>query len=177
MRQTDNYTIRKSTIKDIDQIMDIYKIARDFMIKNGNPTQWGLNYPTKDLIIGDINKSISYVICENDKICGTFAFIIGEDPTYKEIKGAWLDNSTYGTIHRIASNQISHKIFEAALEFCLTKIGHIRIDTHLDNKVMQKKILNNKFRECGIITIKRAMNDTKEFHKINDRIAYERIDK
>jgi hypothetical protein len=180
MNKDNNYIIRKSTINDIDQIMNIYEIARNFMIKNNNPSQWGLNYPSKDLILEDINKSISYVICKDNKICGTFMFIIGEDPTYNQINGSWLDNSLYGTIHRIASDGISHKIFEAALNYCLTKINHIRIDTHLDNKIMQKKILENKFKKCGIISINR-INDNIEnidkFHKLNDRIAYERIDK
>jgi hypothetical protein len=42
--------IRKATIDDLDDIMGIYKIAQDFMIKSGNPNQWGHSYPTKDLL-------------------------------------------------------------------------------------------------------------------------------
>ena len=38
-----------------------------------------------------------------DKVCATFVFIIGEDPTYDIIEnGAWIDNERpYGTIHRM----------------------------------------------------------------------------
>ncbi len=34
----------------------------------------------------------------------SFAFILGEDPTYQQIDGAWLNDQPYGTIHRIAGN-------------------------------------------------------------------------
>ena len=33
--------IRKAAIEDLDAIMEIYGIAQDFMIKSGNPNQWG----------------------------------------------------------------------------------------------------------------------------------------
>ena len=32
--------IRKTTLADIPEIMEIYTIARSFMCKTGNPTQW-----------------------------------------------------------------------------------------------------------------------------------------
>ena len=32
--------IRKSTSKDLPQILNLYKIAREFMKNNGNPNQW-----------------------------------------------------------------------------------------------------------------------------------------
>ena len=37
--------IRKSTLQDLPQILNLYKIARKFMKNNGNPNQWEDRYP------------------------------------------------------------------------------------------------------------------------------------
>ena len=42
--------IRKAKPEDLRQIMPLYEKAREFMEKNGNPTQWGKNNPPEDLI-------------------------------------------------------------------------------------------------------------------------------
>lgn len=31
------------------------------------------------------------------------------------------------------------------------KIGHLRIDTHRDNEIMKRLIIENGFTECGVI--------------------------
>ena len=101
--------IRKSTIRDLDRIMEIYAFAREFMARHGNPNQWGpTHWPPEALIRKDIAGGNSYV-CENGegRIIGAFFFIHGKDiePTYREITdGAWLDESPYGVVHRIASD-------------------------------------------------------------------------
>ena len=86
---------------------------------------------------------IGYVCAfEGDNgICAVFAFIIGEDKSYEVIEnGSWLSDSAYGTIHRIASDGKAHGILKQAVEFCLEKIPHLRIDTHADNLIMQRQI-------------------------------------
>ena len=81
--------IRLSKEEDLKAIMEIYALARKFMREQGNPTQWGEDYPSKRLIEADISSHQSFVVEEDGKIVGTFAFIIGEDPTYQVIeKGA-----------------------------------------------------------------------------------------
>ena len=85
--------IRKATLSDLPQIFDIYARARKFMAENGNGTQWGNIKPRKELVESDVANGISYV-CEKDgEIIGVFAFIYGEDPTYKIIyDGKWLSD-------------------------------------------------------------------------------------
>lgn len=75
------------------------------MRSKGNLTQWNDGYPSVEIITEDIDNGNSYVFVENDEIVGTFAFIIGEDPTYQVIEdGEWHSSKIYGTIHRIASS-------------------------------------------------------------------------
>ena len=53
--------IRKSTLQDLPQILNLYKIAREFMKNNGNPNQWEDRYPEVSTVENDIKTGISYV--------------------------------------------------------------------------------------------------------------------
>ena len=46
--------IRKSTLQDLPQILNLYKIAREFMKNNGNPNQWEDRYPEASTVENDI---------------------------------------------------------------------------------------------------------------------------
>lgn len=145
--------IRKGTLGDLDEIMEVYAAAKSYMIANGNRSQWNNGYPQRALIEEDIAKGQCYV-CEEDGIHGVFAFILGEDPTYLSIQdGAWKNDHPYGTVHRIGSDGKTRGIFKAALDFCRGISPDLRIDTHENNHIMQKLILNYGFERCGIIFI------------------------
>ena len=101
------------------------------------------------------------------EIHAVFAFISGEDPTYSRIEqGRWLQNTPYATLHRIAGNGKLHGIFSIIIEFCSEQIGHLRIDTHQDNQIVQHLICKNGFQKCGIIYVEDG----------SPRIAYEKIE-
>lgn len=145
--------IRNAKLNDLQNILEIYNDARAFMIETGNPTQWNDTYPSYELLSNDIQKEHLFVITQSDEICGVFAFIIGDDSTYKEIKGKWLSNKIYGTIHRIASKNGTKGIFSECLKYCESnkEIASLRIDTHNNNCVMKHLIEKSGFTYCGII--------------------------
>lgn len=158
------YQIRKAVWADFDRILEIYRIAREFMAKTGNPTQWGTNYPPISMLEGDIPAGNLYVV-EDDLIHGVFAYFTEPDPTYGYIEdGAWLDHSPYGTIHRVAGDG-SGGIFTAVLQFAMEQNPHVRIDTHADNKVMQHVLEKHGFQRTGIIYLEDG----------DPRIAFERV--
>lgn len=145
-------TIRKSQIEDIPAIMPIYENARNFMSRSGNPHQWINGYPTTDDIISDIAVGCHYVILsDSSEIMGVFMFRIGHDTTYDIIEGAWLNDAPYGVIHRLASSGKTKGIADACFNFCFSLIDNIRVDTHPDNKVMQRAIMRQGFTHTGII--------------------------
>ena len=147
--------IRKANPEDLSAIMDIYHIAQDFMIKNGNPTQWGHEYPSEDLIIKDIDDGLCHLICDGKKIHGVFALFEGVEPTYEYIEdGKWLNDEDYVTVHRIASDGEAHGIFRSAIDYCKSISDNIRIDTHRDNLTMQKLIERNGFEKCGTVYVR-----------------------
>ena len=62
--------IRKSTMDDLPRMEEIFAYAREQMKKNGNPNQWGDHKPTRDMLMDDIEKQISYVLTDEEKIFG-----------------------------------------------------------------------------------------------------------
>ena len=144
--------IRKSSLDDIPRLMEIFAIARRFMAATGNPHQWADDYPSEELLRSDIASGDSYVVVCGDRIVATFVLRGGIDPTYNVIyNGQWLNDSPYATIHRIAGSGEVKGILHRAVQFALQQYGTIRIDTHRDNLVMQRAIVKEGFKYCGII--------------------------
>ncbi len=150
--------IRKSTVRDFDRILEIYAFARGFMAAHGNPKQWGPTcWPPDELIRKDIRDGNSYV-CTNDRaeVIGTFFFVSGEDiePTYRRITdGQWPYDGPYGVVHRLAGDGSEKGIGEFCLRWALAQCGHLRIDTHGDNLVMQNLARKLGFVHCGTIYV------------------------
>ena len=157
--------IRKTTDKDIDSAVEIYRLAREFMHNNGNPHQW-ITRPGRDEVIQDISDGTGYVCIENDEVVGVFFFRIGEDKTYLKIEGGeWLDNSPYAVIHRIAVKYHRQGIADFIYNQAFNLWQNIRIDTHKDNLPMQKSLVKNGFKYCGIIYLENG----------EERLAYQKL--
>ncbi len=141
--------IRHSAEADLWRIMEIYSFARKYMAEHGNPNQWGpTNWPPETLIRSDIRNGNSYV-CLNDEgnVIGTFFFIHGQDiePTYG-------DGSEKG-------------IGAFCINWAFEQCGHLRIDTHGDNIVMQNLVKKLGFVHCGTIYVEEDNNPRLAFEK------------
>ena len=158
------YTVCPAQLPDLGRIQEIYGYAREFMAKHGNPNQWGKTYPPIEQLRRDITEEKLFVITDERVVHGVFVFWIGEDPTYKKIDGTWRSDSPYGTIHRIAGDS-SGGILKTAVAFAEEKIGHLRMDTHEDNRVMQSALAKMGFQPSGIIYLEDG----------SPRIAYDYI--
>ena len=146
--------IRHTQYQDLPRLLEIYEEARAFMRQQGNPTQWTNGYPSKELLTQDIQHHVSYVCVEKERIVGTFAFIIGDDPTYQIIEqGAWHAHTVYGTIHRSASDGTTKNLTKYIFDYCTAQQQYVRIDTHQDNKPMQNALKRYGFVPCGIIHV------------------------
>ena len=157
--------IRKAQPADWQDILDIYAAARRFMKESGNPTQWGDSFPPEDLIREDIRLGRSYVCEEAGRVQAVFAMIPGEDPTYQVIEGAWLNDAPYCAVHRVASRGEVRGMATRILEWALDQCGNVRIDTHDDNRPMQRVLEKNGFAKCGRIWIEDG----------TPRVAYQRV--
>lgn len=159
--------IRKTCQSDIDNVMNIYASARQFMRESGNASQWGTSHPALELIESDIESGNGFVVEDDGEIIGSFFFKIGIDPTYLNIyNGEWLNDREYGVIHRIAVKYQGRGIVGFVYNHCFNLINNLKIDTHRDNIPMQKSLSKNGFKYCGVIYLESG----------DERIAYQKAE-
>ena len=162
--------IRHSTLADLPRMQEIYARARAYMAETGNPNQWGpTNWPPEPLLRRDIAEGNSYV-CEKDgRIVGTFFYAVMDDPTYRTIvDGAWLDDSHYGVVHRLAASGSEKGVGAACLDWAMEQCGHLRVDTHGDNVVVQNLVTRLGFTHCGTIYVEEDDYPRLAYEKTNN---------
>ncbi|MGI6816184.1 GNAT family N-acetyltransferase [Bacteroides sp. KG123] len=160
--------IRRTRSEEADVLTDVFGKAKRIMRESGNMRQWTGNYPSKEIIVADIENGNSYVCTDNaGEIIGTFAFIRGNEPTYTHIhEGEWVDNtSPYGVIHRLASTGACKGVAHACLQWCYEQMPNLRADTHRDNHILQHILKKHGFRYCGIIYLANG----------DERLAFQKI--
>lgn len=150
-------SIRRATEADVPRMMEIFEGARAFQVATGNPRQWEpRKWPPEELLRQDIAAGKSYV-CELDgRVVATFFYDFGPDvePTYATVEdGAWRDPSPYGVVHRIASDRSQKGIGRFCIQWAYDQCGHLRMDTHGDNQVMQHLLQSMGFEYRGVIYV------------------------
>lgn len=106
----------------------------------------------------------------SERILAVFALCPGEDPTYRTIDGAWLDDDEYVTLHRVASAGLVRGAAHAVFGWVMGRYSNVRVDTHPNNKAMQHVLKSNGFTRCGAIQLIDRPTDTL-------RIAFQRHDR
>ncbi len=177
MKGRESMLIRKSSLSDLPRMEEIYEYARGFMAAHGNPHQWGHNHwPPRELLVGDIEAGKSYV-CLNaaDRVIGTFFMDFGPEaePGYADIRGderrglpgCWASQEPYGVVHRIAGDGSEKGIGTFCLNWAFEQCGHLRIDTHPDNLVMQGLLDKLGFSRRGVIFVPQDSDPRIAFEK------------
>ena len=159
--------IRAARPSDMAEIMKVVAAAKQIMRQSGNLNQWIDGYPSQAVIAHDMEVGGGFVVTDDERVVGYFAYLPSPEPTYDYIEGdGWLDDALpYHVVHRIASYPDVHQVFADIMAFCFTHDPNIRIDTHRDNAIMQHNIVKHGFTYCGIIYL--ASGD--------ERLAYQKI--
>ena len=149
------------------EIMAVMDAARQIMRQSGNMHQWVAGYPSEAAIRNDMNVQGGFVVEDDRRLVGYFAFLPSPEPTYEKIYGgAWLDDEQpYHVVHRIASYPEVHGVFGSIMDFCFSRDRNLRIDTHRDNLIMQHLMTRHGFAYCGIIYLANG----------DERLAYQRV--
>ncbi len=157
MSRITNLEVRKAELHELDRIEELFNEARAFIATQGID-QWQNGYPEREILEKDIVDGNRYVVCENGKILASVGFFMGEDPTYAEIDGQWINDSSYVCIHRICVDNtakgmgLGGAMVRACEEICRkNKCRNIRCDTHEGNKPMRRMLEKNGFVYCGVI--------------------------
>lgn len=125
--------------------MEIFAAAKQIMRASGNMHQWNDGYPSREVVMRDIDRGHCYVMCEAagvdesqaagtecggqpERIIGTMALIPGPDPTYSYIEGEWPGDEPYYVIHRIATaapgRNVAKRMFDWAFEH-IRRVGQV----------------------------------------------------
>lgn len=168
-----DFKIRHTRTQDLPAVMEIYAKARRFMAEHGNPNQWGpTNWPPEDLVRRDIQERKSYVCESGGHIAAVFYYDYGKDvePSYSDITdGQWRDSSPYGVVHRIASDGTVKGAGAFCIQWALEQCGHLRLDTHGDNRVMQNLLEKLGFHHCGTVYVKVDNYPRMAYEKTNNQ--------
>ncbi|MDK0872355.1 GNAT family N-acetyltransferase [Clostridium perfringens] len=163
---------RQAKISDLDQIVEIIELSKKYL-KETKVDQWQDGYPAKEDLRKDIESGNSYVLTNKDEIVATTVISLDGESTYNLIfNGEWITNEDYIVMHRVAVHDkykgkgIFKELIKEAESLALNKgISSIKIDTHRDNISMQRAVVKNDFKRCGII----YLGDGSE------RIAFEKV--
>ncbi len=159
----------------LPEIVSIMKDAKAQLRALG-VDQWQYGSPNEAMWAEDIRLGRAVIALEDGKVAGAFAYVTGEDPSYRKIEGAWLtDGTAYATLHRVCVAQgmkgrgVAGALFgEAARLARAAGLRSLRIDTHPGNLPMQRAIGKFGFQKCGLIHL---VGGAEDGHL---RIAYEK---
>lgn len=163
---------RQAKISDLDQIVEIIELSKKYL-KETKVDQWQDGYPAKEDLRKDIESGNSYVLTNKDEIVATTVISLDGESTYNLIfNGEWITNEEYIVMHRVAVHDkykgkgIFKELIKEAESLALNKgISSIKIDTHRDNISMQRAVVKNDFKRCGIIYLEDG----------SERIAFEKV--
>lgn len=163
---------RQAKISDLDQIVEIIELSKKYL-KETKVDQWQDGYPAKEDLRRDIESGNSYVLTNKDEIIATTVISLEGESTYNSIfNGEWITNTEYIVMHRVAVHDkykgkgIFKELIKEAESLALNKeIFSIKIDTHRDNISMQRAVVKNNFKRCGIIYLEDG----------SERIAFEKV--
>lgn len=160
--------IRQATYNDIPALMQLFERAKGIMRASGNMHQWGDGYPSEEIVRNDIAAGVCYLLCDDDAILATMAFISGPGPTYSVIEGgAWLNDEPYHVIHRIAVAAPGKGCARRMLDWAFGRCSTLRIDTHRDNVIMHHILRSYGFEYCGVIHL--ANGDPRDAYQMSER--------
>lgn len=182
---------RKADSDDLSSILHVIHSAKQ-TLKEAGIDQWQGEYPNEEVILADIKKDHAYVWelditeepgVDNSGINQTMqntrkiiAYVVLSrdlETDYEQIRnGSWLSQGdAYVVVHRLAidsnyrgegyGGQILRKICELAE----AESKSVRVDTHADNRAMQRTLESCGFEYCGEVLLR----------GIEARLAYERI--
>lgn len=154
--------LRKAVPNDLSTIMEIILNARQLLHERNIPQWQNGEGPNEEQLAQDITLQRCYVLIVDQEIAGLGIISTDDEVAYKHIKnGRWIEtNEFYAAIHRVALSPIyqgkglalllmNHLITAARLDNNLD----IRIDTHPENKSMQKLIKKVGFTYRGNILL------------------------
>ena len=154
---------RRTEEKDAKQVAALWEQARAYF-REQKIDQWQDGYPNEESLREDMAGGESYVLEEKGEVVATAFISFRGEPDYQMIyEGSWENDGFYGVIHRVAVDAsckgrgLGGILIEEALRMCRERqAGSLRVDTHQDNRSMQRMLEKNGFSRRGNIYLGRG---------------------
>ena len=98
---------KKTTTAELEAVIRLYQQAIAYF-KTNKVDQWQVHAPGRQSLHADMAADQSFVYVEDGQVRGSVALILGGEPDYTVIEGAWLDAGPYLTMHRVVVDE-NHK--------------------------------------------------------------------
>ena len=153
---------RRAEIADMDALLDILEQAKAYLRESG-VDQWQEGYPNREALAADIEAGRGWLFecVDNGEIAGYECVAMTPEVCYCEIDGAWLtEGENYAVIHRAMAaaryrgTRLAAEMFSFAAELA-AGMGRlsVRVDTHRDNKAMNRLCEKQGFTYCGVVDL------------------------
>ena len=153
---------RRAEITDMDALLDILEQAKAYLRESG-VDQWQEGYPNREALAADIEAGRGWLFecVDNGEIAGYECVAMTPEVCYREIDGAWLtEGENYAVIHRAMAaaryrgTRLAAEMFSFAAELA-AGMGRlsVRVDTHRDNKAMNRLCEKQGFTYCGVVDL------------------------
>ena len=166
---------RNTQDKDRAQVVSLWQQARSYFKENGID-QWQDGYPDEACLQADMAAGESYVLVDEktEEVLATCFISFAGEPDYDVIQdGSWQKEEPYGVVHRVAvtparkGQGLAGQLIDQAAAMCRERgIDSMRMDTHEDNRSMQRMLTKNGFVYRGIIHLRRDGARRVAFEKI-----------
>lgn len=168
-------TYRFAEQKDLPRLLLMVEQAKAGFRARGID-QWQKGDPNEAQLIDGISRRLIHVLEENGQAVAMITIVSGPEPSYDAIDGAWLNQEPYCAFHRVAVEESMKGQGMAALLFSHSQnyarsqgFTNVRIDTHPDNRSMQRALAKSGFTLCGQL----ILADGSE--KGDARLGYQKI--
>ena len=161
--------IRLAKENELSQVMAIFEQAK-VILKNDGIDQWQNGYPNMEVVLDDYAKKQLYVYVEDEtaqsdtdtdsKVIATCVVSPEEKGVYEtSLNGEWSVDGKYAAVHRVAvSTEAKRRGYaQEIMRFAYEKAKEqgcksVRVDTHSDNKRMQRVLEKTGYEFKGILT-------------------------
>ena len=166
----DNILLKLADIQDLTIAIQLIEQGKAFL-KSLGIDQWQNGYPDEVCIKNDILERKGYFLVYGKAIVGYMCIDFDGEPAYDNLQGKWLSHMPYVVVHRMVINNTFKKKGLASIAFQLVEklaiqngIQSFRVDTDIDNKIMQHILNKNGFQYCGIVNFDNS-----------EKIAFEKL--
>lgn len=152
-------TYRLAVPRDLDQLMYMVNQAKA-AFKADHINQWQKGEPDEAGLLSSIEQSLVHVLEDEGKAVAMITAVPGPEASYASIDGAWLNQEPYYAFHRVCveesrkGRRLAARLFSETEDFVLGKgCRNIRIDTHPDNRSMQRALEKSGYSRCGSLIL------------------------